>query len=144
MQFQFDVGTHAKAPPPPPATPESPVDLLRQILEVQKELLQQARISVAQHDQMARWRALAARWKADYPELPAHCKEVLPALERAYGGLINDMVLDLRDYGEEGFASEFALQEFLDRFGMRLGQLGHLLSLVGPLAEATPPPEQTQ
>lgn len=144
MQFQFDVSSQAKAPPPPTAAPETPVDLLRQILEVQKEVLQQARIQVAQHDHMARWRALASRWKADFPELPALCKEVLPSLERAYGSLIHDMVHELRDHGEDGFDSEFALQEFLDRFGMRLGQLGHLLSLVGPLAEATPPPEPTQ
>jgi hypothetical protein len=28
------------------------------------------------------------------------------------------------------------LQDFLDRYGMRLAQLGTILNLVGPLAEA--------
>jgi hypothetical protein len=32
--------------------------------------------------------------------------------------------------------NDFALQEFLDRYGMRLAQLGSILNLVAPLAEA--------
>ena len=32
--------------------------------------------------------------------------------------------------------NEFAVQEFLDRYGMKLGQLGHILSVIGPLSEA--------
>jgi hypothetical protein len=33
---------------------------------------------------------------------------------------------------------EFVLGEFLDRFGIRLGQLGNILSQLAPLADATP------
>ena len=40
--------------------------------------------------------------------------------------------------------NDFALQEFLDRHGMRLGQLGHLLNLLGPLSEACKSRESAQ
>ena len=33
--------------------------------------------------------------------------------------------------------TDFALQEFLDKYGMRLAQLGTILNLVAPLAEAS-------
>ena len=35
-----------------------------------------------------------------------------------------------------GLDTDFALQDFLDRYGMRLGQLGTIINLVAPLAEA--------
>jgi hypothetical protein len=68
--------------------------------------------------------------------LAGTCKEVLPALERAYGALIGRLVEELREQGDDSFETDFALQDFLDRYGMRLGQLGHILNLVGPLADA--------
>ena len=58
----------------------------------------------------------------------------MPALERCYGQLIADLTEKLND--EDGIDSDFALQEFLDRYGMRLAQLGTILNLVAPLAEA--------
>ena len=49
------------------------------------------------------------------------------------------MIHDLTDRlneDEHGLENEFTLQEFLDRYGMRLAQLGTILNLVAPLAEA--------
>jgi hypothetical protein len=66
--------------------------------------------------------------------LPEACKHVLPALERAYIEMIAELTSRLRDE-DEPIDNEFALAEFLDRYGLRLGQLGALLSVVGPLAE---------
>ena len=54
-----------------------------------------------------------------------------------YGSIIASLVEELRQSGEEALENEFALQDFLDRYGMRLGQLGNILNLVGPLAEAS-------
>jgi len=110
-------------------------DLLRQILEVQREQLAQMQASAAAHDASARWRALLARWRDEFPGLPDACRGALPILERAYGSIISNMVEELRDNGDS-LESEFALQDFLDRYGLRLGQMGNILNLVGPLAEA--------
>jgi hypothetical protein len=138
MSFQIDVSS-ALAPPsiePPAAPPQVPetVDLLRQILEVQREQLAYQRAAAAAHDMTARWRAYLARWQNEFPDLSDGCRRAMPALERCYGQLIADLTDKLND--EDGVDNDFALQEFLDRYGMRLAQLGTILNLVAPLAEA--------
>jgi hypothetical protein len=37
--------------------------------------------------------------------------------------------------------NDFALQDFLDRYGIRLSQLGTILNMVAPFAEAGSPSE---
>jgi hypothetical protein len=137
MNFQFEVAQQPIAGDPE-QTPGDPsatsVELLRQLLDVQREQLHLARAMAAAHDAQARWRQVLARWTEDFPSLPEACKHVLPTLERAYIELISELTGRLRD-GDESIDNEFALAEFLDRYGMRLGQLGTLLSVVGPLAE---------
>jgi hypothetical protein len=138
MQSQFDVGAYGSVSPKSPSpTPAEPADLLRQILEVQREQLAQMRAAAAAHDVGARWRSLLQRWRQDFPDLPAACREALPILERAYGSIIAALVEELRQQGDDALDNDFALQDFLDRYGMRLGQLGNILNLVGPLAEAS-------
>jgi hypothetical protein len=138
---QFDIASFNPQPasvnPPDANTPAA--ELLRQILEVQKQHLAHAQAWAAANDPGARWRALVARWRADFPDLPDTCREVLPTLERAYGAILESLVQELRQQGNDALDSEFALQDFLDRYGMRLGQLGNILNLVAPLAEAGPP-----
>jgi hypothetical protein len=141
MHFQFNVA--ALQSPSPPAQPAPPgslgetADLLRQILQVQREQLDLLRASTAAHDAGSRWRAFLARWREDFPELPEACRLALPILERAYGALMNELGEHLRQQGNDALDNDFSLQEFLDRFGMRLAQLGTLLNLVAPLADAS-------
>jgi hypothetical protein len=138
MQSQFDVTSFV---PPIPARPSEGTnaevaDLLRQMLDMQRDQLAQLKHMVAAQDSMTRWRALMARWREDFPGLPDGCKHALPILEKAYGSLVAALVEELEDQGSDALDSEFTLQDFLDRYGMRLGQLGNILNLVGPLAEA--------
>jgi hypothetical protein len=138
MQSQFDVAAYAG--PPVPKSPEAVnaevAELLRQMLEVQRDQLNQLRQTAAAQDAGARWRALMARWREEFPNLPEGCKLAVPVLEKAYGTIVAQMVEELRDQGPDALDTDFALQDFLDRYGMRLGQLGNILNLVGPLAEA--------
>jgi hypothetical protein len=139
MQFQFDIATsypataESAASSPTPANVEM-LALLRQILEVEREHLSFLR---ATHDANARWRAFLARWQKDFPELPESCQQALPVLERSYSALISELADYLRQDGSETLDTDFALQEFLDKYGMRLAQLGTILNLVAPLAEAS-------
>ncbi len=139
MQFQFDIAStypttsEAASSSPTPANVEM-LALLRQILEVQREHLSFLR---ATHDANARWRAFLARWREDFPELPESCQQALPILERSYSALISELADYLRQDGTETLDTDFALQEFLDKYGMRLAQLGTILNLVAPLAEAS-------
>ncbi|HEV3236247.1 MAG TPA: hypothetical protein VGZ25_04630 [Gemmataceae bacterium] len=112
------------------------VDLLRQILEVQREQLTHLR---AVHDNNARWRAFLARWQSDFPNLSEACKEAVPSLERTYVNLISELTDRLSSQDDDDpLDTDFALREFLDLYGMRLAQLGTILNLVAPLAEAGP------
>src|SRR5262245_51149334 len=131
MHFQFEVAQQAQ-PTSPRARPADATELLRQLLEVQREQLALMR---AVHDAGARWRAVLSRWQGDFPGLADACKHTLPQLERAYIELVAELTDALRDRGNDPLANEFALAEFLDRYGVRLSQLGTLLNVVGPIAE---------
>jgi len=143
MEHQFNISPFTTGLSPAADTLSSVADLLRQILSVQRDHLDHDRQLAAAQDNRTRWRSLLNRWKKDYPELPEDCLEALPILERAYGSLISQMVQELHREGPEALDNEFSLQDFLDRYGMRLGQMGNILSLVGPLAEAASQSEAT-
>jgi hypothetical protein len=144
MNFQFDV---APPTPPPPPTPSEPgaaqVELLRQLVEVQRQQLAYIQAISAAHDAGARWRAFVNRWREDFPDLAGACREAVPILERTYGKLMAELTEHLRDQGGDALDNDFTLQEFLDKFGMRLAQLGTILNLVAPLAEAGSPSESS-
>jgi hypothetical protein len=145
MNFQIDVSSAASATGADPGPSTAPpgrevVDLLRQILEVQREQLVCLRASAAAHDASARWRAFLSRWQQELPDLSEGCRKAMPLLERSYGHLIHELTTRLNDDAYD-LENEFSLQEFLDRNGMRLAQLGTILNLVAPLGEAGPPSE---
>jgi hypothetical protein len=146
MTFSIDVSSAPPVgatdlPAPLPAIPET-VDLLRQILEVQRELLVQQRNAAAAHDMTARWRSFLSRWNDEFPGLSDNCRKALPSLERTYGRLIAEMAERVNEE-DDNLDNDFSLQEFLDRNGMRLAQLGTILNLVAPLAEAGPSSGET-
>jgi hypothetical protein len=138
MHFQFDCTPTVTPTSTEPATPSPTemVDVLRQMLDVQREQLAYLRASYAAHDSSARWKAYLSRWQEDFPGLGDACKHVVPILERTYGQLVTELAQHLRENGGDTLDNDFTLQEFLDRYGMRLAQLGTILNLVGPLAEA--------
>jgi len=139
MNFQIDVSSAlttlpAELPAAAAAVPET-VDLLRQILEVQREQLAYQRAATAAHDMTSRWRAFLSRWQQEFPDLSEACRKAMPSLERSYGRLIAELTERLND-DDDPLETDFALQDFLDRYGMRLAQMGTILNLVAPLAEA--------
>jgi hypothetical protein len=110
---------------------------------LQREQIGFFRAFLAAHDAGSRWRAFLERWREDFPDLSNGCRDSIQILERTYATLMADLVEHLRENGAGGLDNDFALQEFLDRYGMRLAQLGTILNLVGPLAEASSQGEST-
>src|SRR5262249_54845338 len=102
---------------------------------VQREHLAHAQAAAAAHDTSARWRAMLARWREEFPGLPEACRYALPILERAYGAILSALTEELRQNGPDALESEFSLQDFLDRYGLRRGRMGNFATLVPPLAE---------
>ena len=99
MTFSIDVSSALPAgatdlPAPLPVVPET-VDLLRQLLEVQREQLAHRRNASAAHDMTARWRSFLTRWQDEFPGLADNCRKALPLLERTYGRLIAEMAKHL-------------------------------------------------
>ena len=48
---------------------------------------------------------------------------------------LGSMVEEVSEKDEDDLDNEFTVQDFLDRFGMRLGQLGHMVHIIGSIAE---------
>lgn len=139
MQFEFVVtpSTQTDMSPPTNDSGSEVAELLRQLLEVQREQLTLQKAAAQAHDMGSRWRSYLNRWQQEFPELPEACKYALPILERSYGQMIADLATHFREHGADALESDFALGDFLDRYGMRLNQLGTILSLVAYIAEAT-------
>jgi hypothetical protein len=147
MYFQYVLCSSFSGPDPseplPLAIESSTEELLRQILAVQREQLTHLQAATAAHDMSSRWRAFLARWREDFSDLPDACRQSVPILERTYGKLLMELTDHLCQNGNDALDNDFALQEFLDRYGMRLAQLGTILNLVAPLADAGSPSEST-
>ena len=130
-------------PMPEPTLPVREVaDLLRQLIGLQQEQVGLLKAQIAGQDGASRWRSFLARWDGEFPNLGAVCKQALPVLERAYLEMIRDLTERVKATESGELDNEFALSEFLDRYAMRLGQLGTILSQLGTLAEATPAEEK--
>ena|ERR1022692_3834254 len=147
MQFQFDVPTSISIAQvsPPPTGPEAVPDLLRQILELQRDQFNQIlevqkahlnHVRIAAQENMSRSRNLLARWQNEHPEFAEGCKKAYPLMEKTFVQMLVNMIEELTDKGDDALDNEFAVQEFLDRYGQKLGQLSHLLSILGPLSDA--------
>lgn len=148
MQFQFDVASNAKpvAPPIPPGDVasfflnqmnqllEAQREQINQLLEIQKAQLHHMR-AVSQ-EQVARWRHILGRWQDEHPELTQASKRAYPVLEKAYVKMALALIDEMADQGDDALDNDFSVQEFLDRYGMKLGQLSHILGIIGPLSEA--------
>jgi hypothetical protein len=122
----------------PPAQPLEVPDLLRQLIDLQRQQLELQKQQAAQSDEKARWTNFYGRWKDEFPELPRTCKQILPALERAYLGMLNDLSEKVSEDENDGLNNEFTLAELLDRYGVRLNQLASIVNQVGQLANLTP------
>lgn len=126
-------------PVPEPATPAREIaDLLRQLVGLQQEQIGLLKTQAAGQDNGAKWRSFLARWESEFPQIGAACKQAMPSLERAYLGLVQELTERVNAADAAELNDEFVLGEFLDRFGIRLGQLGNILGQLAPLAEAAP------
>ena len=118
--------------PPPPAGDTA--DLLRQLVDLQRQQVELLKAQQATPEE--RTRAFCRRHAGEFADLPAACRRAVPALERAYLALLAELTDKLAD--EEALGNEFAVAEFLDRFGPRLVQLGSVLGQVSQVASVAP------
>ncbi len=100
----------------------------RQILELTRENTQVAR------DQRARQISDLERWQNSHDGVIDNCKEALAKLEQVHSGLMRDMSEYVDDNHENLVDGDFALSDFVDKFGPKLAHINTMLAVLRPLA----------
>jgi hypothetical protein len=114
------------------------LELERQLLETQRQQLELSR-EAAQlaREQRARQVAELERWQAGHEFVLDHCKETLGKLEQVHASLMSELTNYVDENHDNLLDGDYALTDFVDRFGPRLAHLNTMLAVLRPLAAAT-------
>ncbi len=156
----MEVSPTGQAASHPPANPNAdPVALLHallnlqsQTLEIQRQILQsqQQQLELAREaahvarEQRARQMAELERWQNGHDRVIDRCRESLGQLEQVHSALMGELVEHVADNHENLVDGDFALTDFVDKFGPRLAHLNTMLAILRPLAAAVRKPEAGQ
>jgi hypothetical protein len=117
-------------------------ELLREVLAAQdrtNELLEElVGIMATAHKQ--RLQELH-QWKNANPRLSAACREAAEALSRVQVEYLERITEEIHDTAEDMVYGEFALNEFVDRFGPRLAHLNGVIQVLAQLSSASQAPQ---
>lgn len=149
--YRMEVSPTGQAPVPAVANVNDPLALLhlmanlqsqslemqRQILEVQRQELDLLRETVqVSREQRARQVADLERWQQGHAHVLESCKGTLGQLEQVHAALMSDLTVYVEDNHDNLMDGDFALSDFVDRFGPRLAHLNTMLAVLRPLAAA--------
>lgn len=116
------------------------LELLRQVMESQRQELELTREATQiAREQRARQVADLERWQNGHGKVLSHCKATLGRLEEVHASLMAEMADYVADNHENLVEGDFALSDFVDRFGPRLAHLNTMLAVLRPLAAANIP-----
>jgi hypothetical protein len=138
MQPIYVAAPNFTIPDTPPAAPTDVADLLRVLVEQNREQIQLLRTLNAWQDSGPKWRAFLSRWHAEFPRAGQDCKTVLPHVERTYLKMLGELTDRLSETEPDELETDYALGEFLDRYSTRLGQLAQIINQLTPLADNAP------
>jgi chromosome segregation ATPase len=118
------------------------LDVQRQILQNQQQQLELAREAAhVAREQRARQVAELERWQAGHDRVIDQCRDSLGQLEQVHSALMGELVNHVAENHENLVDGDFALTDFVDRFGPRLAHLNTMLAVLRPLAAAARRPE---
>jgi chromosome segregation ATPase len=153
----MEVSPTGQSPTPTPGNPNGdPMALLHalvalqsQTLDVQRQILQnqQQQLELAKEaaqisrEQRARQIAELERWQSGHERVLDQCRESLGQLEQVHSALMGELVNYVAEHHENLLEGDFALTDFVDRFGPRLAHLNTMLAVLRPLAAASRKPE---
>jgi len=142
MYTQVDVTPGAAHPTASAHSATEQTELLREVLAAQdrtNEILEElVGIMATAHKQ--RLQELH-QWKNANPRLANSCRDAAEALSRVQVEYLERMTEEISDTAEDMTCGEFALNEFVDRFGPRLA---HLNGVIQVLAQLSSPGQQPQ
>jgi len=111
------------------------LELQRQMLEFQRQQLELAReMTQVSREQRTRQMAELERWQNGHDHVLEGCRESLTNLEQVHAALMGELANYVRENYENLLDGEYALTDFVDRFGPRLAHLNTMLAVLRPLA----------
>ena len=121
------------------ADPNETNRLLRDMIALQMkscELLAELvnQVSLQQRQRMAELKA----WKEANPELAASCRQAAESLSKVHTEFLASIARDAAENAEDFTDSEYALGEFIDRYGPRLAHFNGVLQLFAQLGAPLP------
>lgn len=146
--YRMEVSPTGQSPTPVVAGSNDPIVLLhaivslqnqtlevqRQILDTQKQQLELTKETVqVSREQRSRQFAELERWQQSHEGVVSDCKEALGQLEQVHSALMGDLANYVADHHENLVEGDFALSDFVDRFGPRLAHLNTMLAVLRPL-----------
>jgi len=139
-QFDISAGSVASgANPALNADPNETHRLLRDMVALQTkscELLTELvnQVSLQQRQRVAELKA----WKEANPELAASCRQAAESLSKVHTEFLASIARDAAENAEDFTDSEYALGEFIDRYGPRLAHFNGVLQLFAQLGAPLP------
>ena len=139
---QFDISAGSVASGSNPALNADPNEtnrLLRDMIALQMkscELLAELvnQVSLQQRQRVAELKA----WKEANPELAASCRQAAESLSKVHTEFLASIARDAAENAEDFTDSEYALGEFIDRYGPRLAHFNGVLQLFAQLGAPIP------
>ena len=111
------------------------LEMLRQSLDIQRQQLELAKEAAqVNRDQRARQIADLERWQSGHESVLDHCRDTLGNLEQVHAALMGELANYVTENHENLLDGEFALTDFVDRFGPRLAHINTMLAVLRPLA----------
>lgn len=138
---QFDISANSITAAATPATGDSTETnrLLRDMIclqtrscELLGELVNQ--VSLQQRQRLAELKA----WKEANPELAKSCRQAAESLAKVHTEFLAGIARDAAENAEDFTDSEYALGEFIDRYGPRLAHFNGVLQLFAQLGAPLP------
>jgi hypothetical protein len=131
----------AAHPPLPPADASETNRLLRDMVALQHrscELLSELvnQVSLQHRQRNAELKA----WKEANPKLANACRHAAESLAKVHGEFLSTIAHEAFDNAESFSDSEYALGDFLDRYGPRLAHFNGVLQLLSQLGAQPQPP----
>ncbi len=136
---QVDIGPMNQASLPAAAAPATTelTQLLRDILVAQdrnnailEQLLEHFTLQQKQR------RAELARWQEAHPKLSQRCKEAAESLGKVQNEFLQSLAGEVNESYETMMDGEFALSEFVDRFGPRMVHINGILQMLAHLGNS--------
>ena len=114
--------------------------LLRELVATQQksnELLAQL-VTLVSQQQRQRTAELKA-WREANPKLAESCRHAAEALTKVHTEFLSSIASEAASSGEDLIDSDYALGEFIDRYGPRLAHFNGIMQLFSQLGSPVPP-----